>query len=105
LLDSGRVTEGFMDRVHQNVGGVDRPRVDSILFHADDCDAPIGYRLVPGLLFIVGCYVCAVALAVLGGIGWINGWPWSARALIVAAGLVASIGALTNASGLPWLWD
>jgi hypothetical protein len=81
-----------MDRVHQNVS-------------ADDSDAPIGYRLVPALLFIVGCYVGAVALGVLGGISWINGWYWSGRALIVAAGLVASVGALTNASGLPWLWD
>jgi hypothetical protein len=94
-----------MDRIHQNVTGVDQPRVDPILFHADDWNAPIGYRLVPGLLFIGGCYVCAVALGVLGGIGWISGWYWSARALIVAGGLVAAVGALTNASGLPWLWD
>jgi hypothetical protein len=79
--------------------------VAPVLFNADDTYAPIGYRLVLGLLFILGCYVCAIALGVLGGISWMNGWNGSARTMIGAATFLASVGAIGNTIGLPWLWD
>lgn len=80
-------------------------QVNPILFNADDAHRPIGYRLVLGLICILCCYLCAIALGILGGISWMNGWSGSARALIGAAILVASIGAIANAIGFPWLWD
>ena len=73
---------------------------DRVLFHADDAP-PIGYGLVLGLIFTLCCCVGAVALAVLGGISWINGWRWSAVALIAAAVLTATAGAIGVAMDRP----
>jgi hypothetical protein len=79
--------------------------VDPILFNADDREAPLGYRLVLGLLVILYCCALAIALGVLGGISWINGWTWTAGALIAADALFASVGAISSAIALPWRWD
>jgi hypothetical protein len=81
----------------------DRRRVDPIPFNADDLDTPIGYGLVLELLVVLSCYVCALALGVLGGISWMNGWSRSATVLIAAASVSACVGAIGHAIGLPWL--
>jgi len=73
---------------------------DPILFHADD-EPPIGYGLVLGLIFSLCCWAGATALGVLGGISWINGWRWSAVALIVAAVSTATAGAIGIAMDRP----
>jgi hypothetical protein len=62
----------------------------------DDGEEPIGYRLVLSLLVVLCCGVCAIAFGVLAGISWINGWSWSATALVVASASLASIAAITK---------
>jgi hypothetical protein len=105
LIGSSAVRHNAADRRRHDRERIEneRRRVDPIPFNADDLDTPIGYGLVLELIVVLCCYLSALALGVLGGFSWLNGWSWSATVLIVAASVSASVGAVGHAIGLPWL--